>query len=70
LNVEAGEITVEEINLVEIALPDTSCAPDQDSGPSIPAQVMGQEIKLAVHNQTYTYHARGRKVTLCTAQEP
>jgi hypothetical protein len=68
LNIDAGEITVDSITSIEITLPDTSCAPDQNPQPNIPAQVIGQEIILSVRNQTYTYHARGAKVMLCTAQ--
>jgi hypothetical protein len=68
LNIDAQEITVDAITSIEIAIPDTVCVPDQNPQPSIPAQVVGQEIVLSVRNQTYLYHARGAEVTLCTAQ--
>jgi hypothetical protein len=68
LNIDASEITVEGITPVEITIPDTSCVPDQDSQPSIPAQAVGQEITLRAQNHKYVYHARGVQVVLCTAQ--
>jgi hypothetical protein len=67
LNVDVREITVSAITSIEITIPDTACVPDQTLQPGIPAQVIGQEIILLVRNQTYTYHARGVEVTLCTA---
>jgi hypothetical protein len=68
LNVEVHEITVDAVTSIEITIPDTACEPEHSLQPSIPAQVVGQEIILAVRNQTYIYHARGADVMLCNVR--
>ena len=70
-NVTVGSVQVISVEASEMSLPGLSCPSGLGGrstpgvGPVLPAQVLGQVIRLRANNKDYIYHANGRLFAYC-----